>query len=736
MTPDRPTSVTAEPTGDIAGPFVLPNVKTRRRRRRPSGAPPPLPKSIGMTGIGWLVVTAALVAWSLVAANVRWAGRITDQADAAVLRALAHLRTEWLIDASRAIDRIGSGWTLTFVGVGLMVSLIVLRRWRHLFVFLGSVALFELIGEALYEALDRPRPFDVTTIGRWGGFSAPSPPVAVLAAVVIGIVYSLVVPGRPRRIAKVVAAVVLLAFAGARMYLGVDHPFDVVLGVALAIAIPVNAFRWFTPNDVYPVVYRRGKTAHLDVGGRRGEAIRRGVRDQLGLTVLDVKPVGLEGSGGSTPLRLRVEGDPPAYLFGKLYAMSHVRADRWYKLGRTILYGRMEDEAPFQSVRRLVEYEDYALRLLQDIGVPTAAPAGIVEMTPEREYLFLAEFFDGAVEIGDAEVDDGVIDEGLTLIRQLWDAGLAHRDIKPANLMVRDGHVLLIDVAFMQVRASPWRQAVDLANMMLVLAVRTDAERVYRRALRLFTPDEIAEAFAAARGAASPSQLRAVMKRDGRDLVAQFRALAPPRQPISLQQWSIKRVLLAVGLVVAGALAVAQTTSMLTPAHDLPVTGSPTCGTGDLMILMAQAVPTATQVPCVANIPAGWRLEGARVGRDRVRFWLGSDQAGEHAVEVRLLSPESCSVRGATEVPSDEAGTRRFERPEQLPPELRTTRYYVFPGGCATYRFALHGEASAALMFDVDTALAFQPRDALVDRVHHDSGLRLCGAGAACPGGS
>jgi len=32
--------------------------------------------------------------------------------------------------------------------------------------------------------------------------------------------------------------------------------------------------------------------------------------------------------------------------------MSHVRADRWYKIGRTILYGRLEDEAPFQTVRR------------------------------------------------------------------------------------------------------------------------------------------------------------------------------------------------------------------------------------------------------------------------------------------------------------------------------------------------------------------------------------------------
>ena len=53
--------------------------------------------------------------------------------------------------------------------------------------------------------------------------------------------------------------------------------------------------------------------------------------------------------------------------------MNHVRADRWYKLGRTILYGRLEDEAPFQSVRRLVQYEDYALRLLRDVGHPDGA---------------------------------------------------------------------------------------------------------------------------------------------------------------------------------------------------------------------------------------------------------------------------------------------------------------------------------------------------------------------------
>ena len=169
-----------------------------------------------------------------------------------------------------------------------------------------------------------------------------------------------------------------------------------LVGVTVTVAFLVNAFRFFTPNEVFPVAYRQGKTAHLDVGGRRGEAIRHAVQDQLGLTVVEVEPFGLAGSGGSTPLRICVAGDPDTYLFGKLYAMSHVRADRWYKLGRTLLYGRLEDEAPFQSVARLVEYEDYTLRVMRDSGIPTAEPYGIVELTPSREYLLVTEFFDGA----------------------------------------------------------------------------------------------------------------------------------------------------------------------------------------------------------------------------------------------------------------------------------------------------------------------------------------------------
>ena len=256
-----------------------------------------------------------------------------------------------------------------------------------------------------------------------------------------------------------------------------------LVGAAIGVAIPLALFRLFTPNEVFPISYRRGRAAHLDVTGRRGAAIRHGLEDQLGLAVTEVTPFGLAGSAGSTPLRITVNGDPPRQLFGKLYARSHLRADRWYKLGRELLYGRLEDEKPFNTVRRLVQQEDYALRLCRDAGLPTPRPYGVVELTPEREYLLVTEFFAGAVELGEAQVTDQVIDDGLLIIRKLWDAGLAHRDIKPANLLVRDGQLLLIDVAFIELRPTPWRQAVDLANMMLCLALRSSPRLVYERAL-------------------------------------------------------------------------------------------------------------------------------------------------------------------------------------------------------------------------------------------------------------
>ena len=533
-------------------------------RRRPSGEPPPLPRELGRSGKFFLLLVAYF--------TLALVGVLLFPTFEAFFERWDHTRQLWITDLRTpgltrlmlVVNGLASSWTIRVIRWGVIIGLVVFRRWRQLLVFLGAIILTEIVAYNASTLIARPRPLGIEILTGWQGYSMPSRPLAGLAVSLVGAAYALIVAGRPRSIAKWVIGIVLVSLGIARVYLGVDHPTDAGAGAIFGVAVGVAMFRWFAPNDLFPVTYRRGKAAHLDIGGRRGEAIVSAIRDQLGLSVVDVKPVGLEASGGSTPLRIKIgatDDEPERYVFAKLYAKSHVRADRWYKLGRTILYGALEDEKPFQSVRRFVEYEDYTLRLLGELGVPVPRAYGIVEITPEREYLIVMEFFEGAVEIGEAEIDDGVIDQGLALVRKMWDEGLAHRDVKPANLMVRDGELKVIDVFFVQVRPSPWRQAVDLANMMLVLALRSDAERVYAHALTYFSEDEIAEAFAAARGVASPTQLRNNLKRDGRDLLAEFRRMAPAREQVSIQRWSVRRVLLTLAAGLAAFLAVGMVVS-------------------------------------------------------------------------------------------------------------------------------------------------------------------------------
>ena|SRR6266511_1672025 len=530
-------------------------------RRRPAGEPPPLPRRLGTTGWWWLGVgILAIFVWAIALGAANTGGALLPL-DQWVLEELARLRTPALTRVMLVVAGLGSRWVIAALGWATILVLLATRRFRHLFVFLGAAVLVHglatYLAEGILEEASPLRPAGVAMLGPAGPSAYPLLPVAVLSGRLVSILYALIPQGRTRQVGKKVVVGIITVLAVARMYLAVDTPTGVLVASIIGVTIPLVAFRLFCPDEVFPVTYRRGRSAHLDVGGRRGEAIRHALQDQLGVIVDDVQPFGLEGSAGSTPLRIKLKGDHDAWLFAKLYAKSHLRADRSYKLGRALLYGRLEDEKPFNTVRRFVQQEDYALALMQRAGVPSAEPYGVVELTPEREYLVVTESLDGASEISQAEVDDAIIDQGMVIIRRLWEAGLAHRDIKPANLLVRDGRLYLIDVFFTEVRPSPWRQGVDLANMLLVLALRSEPRHVYQRALRHFSVGEVSEAFAATRGLAMPSQLRRMLRAQGRDLHAEFLHLLPePPRPIAIQRFTPRRIGLTLAVLFGVAVVV------------------------------------------------------------------------------------------------------------------------------------------------------------------------------------
>jgi membrane-associated phospholipid phosphatase len=504
---------------------------------------------------GWVLVGAGvlLVAVSIVVGLPSFSDMMF-RFEGGIGALVGEFRVPWLTTVMRGIDTISDTTVVWALRIALIVVLAITKRWWHLLTFIAVLVVVDGLSAMILDVVARVRPVNVTILTGWRGFSYPSIAIVTLAVTLIPMVYSLVPGGEGRRRAGWIVAGLIALASVAHVYLGASHAIDVAAGAALAATVAIPAFRYFVPEGLAPVSYGGGNAAHLDLGGERGRAIREAIEEQLGYTVENVAPFGEAGSGASTPMRIKIaELEVP--LFAKLYATRHVRADRNYKIARTVLYGHLEDETPFGSVRRLIEYEDYALRLLTDLGVPVAENYGIVELTPDREYMLVTGFFEGASEIGDAEVDDTVIDEGLRLVRTFWDNGLAARDVKPSNFLVQDGHLRMIDVFFLEVRASSWRQAVDLANMMLTLALRSEPEVIYEHALRYFTPAEIGEAFAAIKGLAVPTELSSAIKKDSRDLAARFKELAPPTPRISIQRWSLRRVGLIAGVLFGGLIA-------------------------------------------------------------------------------------------------------------------------------------------------------------------------------------
>src|SRR4051812_19385349 len=88
---DGSTSAAASVLDSVSMPSPQAARQTKGHRR-PSGAPPPLPRHLGRTGKVWLVGAGLLLSWIIIATFSAWARRVTDRADAAVLRQFVRIR--------------------------------------------------------------------------------------------------------------------------------------------------------------------------------------------------------------------------------------------------------------------------------------------------------------------------------------------------------------------------------------------------------------------------------------------------------------------------------------------------------------------------------------------------------------------------------------------------------------------------------------------------------------------
>jgi hypothetical protein len=134
----------------------------------------------------------------------------------------------------------------------------------------------------------------------------------------------------------------------------------------------------------------------------------------------------------------------------------------------------------------------------------------------------------------------------------------------------------------------------------------------------------------------------------------------------------------------------------------------PHCEQDGSGLIVAQSVPTASQVPCLGDLPAGWSVSTVRVNEHHSVITMDSDRAGDDAAVLRF--EDTCDVSGAASTPSELPPAERFDAIEQVRPSFVARRFYVFDGGCVYWTFEFDSGVSATESVAIGDSLALVPR--------------------------
>lgn len=141
------------------------------------------------------------------------------------------------------------------------------------------------------------------------------------------------------------------------------------------------------------------------------------------------------------------------------------------------------------------------------------------------------------------------------------------------------------------------------------------------------------------------------------------------------------------------------------------------------IVLMAQAVPTASWLPCITALPAGVTFESVDTRSGRGRIWLDSGHEGRHAIRVTLT--RRCDTAQGGAVPGPQPGIARYVHAERTGTKYHGEWDHVFPGGCVNYHFDLPAKTGEASIASIAAGLGFVRRDAVAQWVSENSDGRL-----------
>ncbi len=148
----------------------------------------------------------------------------------------------------------------------------------------------------------------------------------------------------------------------------------------------------------------------------------------------------------------------------------------------------------------------------------------------------------------------------------------------------------------------------------------------------------------------------------------------------------------------------------------------PVCDVRPPTVLMAESVRTASLIPCVRALPAGWRFETFEAHDGEATFSLDTPTGGDGAITVTLH--RRCAPVGALAA-STAQGARLTEDVRSRDPYVARWTY-AFDGGCALVDLSfVPGAPVAGLLRDLRGGLSFLPREEIARTLEQRSGGRL-----------
>ncbi len=144
------------------------------------------------------------------------------------------------------------------------------------------------------------------------------------------------------------------------------------------------------------------------------------------------------------------------------------------------------------------------------------------------------------------------------------------------------------------------------------------------------------------------------------------------------------------------------------------------------IVLMAQAVPTAPELPCVRAVAVDWTMHDFSARNGRAHFSLSSlFQGAEVKRGVIVELTRSCDLDGTREVTTEQPGMQRYDRTARDGSHYADQRFLVTEGGCVRYRFDLRGAGAEQQAAEIWDALGFVSRTVVREQIRDHSDGRL-----------